>query len=82
VSSPVPKVSRTVICKQCVHYSMTSVRVSSETLEKLNILKGVLLKRNLEQVIIRLMLIREYDEAFFERQRQRTQGFLNTGVSK
>ena len=61
---------------------MTSVRVSTPTLEKLNVLKGVMLKRNLEDVIIQLMLIREYDEAFFERQRERTQSFLSTGVSE
>ena len=61
---------------------MTSVRVSTDTLEKLNILKGVMLKSNLEKVIIQLMLIREYDEAFFERQRQRTQSFLSSGVTE
>ena len=61
---------------------MTSVRVSTDTLEKLNILKGVMLKSNLEKVIIQLMLIREYDEAFFERQRQRTQSFLSSGATE
>ena len=50
-----------------------SLKVTDEVHEKLMILRGVLLKKNVSEVIIRLMLIREYDEAFFERQRERTE---------
>ena len=59
---------------------MPNLRVSTDTRDKLLILKGVMLKKNFDEVIIQLMLIREYDEAFFERQRERTQSFLSTGV--
>ena len=48
-----------------------SLKVTDEVHEKLMILKGVMLKKNVSKVIIRLMLIREYDEAFFERVREK-----------
>ena len=48
-----------------------SLKVTDEVHEKLMILKGVMLKKNVSKVIIRLMLIREYDDAFFERVREK-----------
>jgi len=50
---------------------MTHIRVTADVHEKLNVLKSVMLKRNVNDVIIQLMLIREYDEAFFERMREK-----------
>ena len=48
-----------------------SLKVTDEVHEKLMILRGVMVKKNVSDVIIRLMLIREYDEAFFERVREK-----------
>ena len=54
---------------------MTHIRVSDDVREKLNLLKSVMLKQNVNDVIIQLMLIREYDEAFFDRMREK-QGMI------
>ena len=48
-----------------------SLKVTDEVHEKLMILRGVMVKKNVSEVIIRLMMIREYDEAFFERVREK-----------
>ena len=53
-----------------------SLKVTADVHEKLMILKGVMLKKNVSEVIIQLMLIREYDEAFFERIREKQVGWV------
>jgi len=50
---------------------MAKVRVTEEVREKLNLLRGVMLKKSVNEVIISLMISREYNDAFFERQRER-----------
>ena len=56
---------------------MAQIRVSEEVREKLNILRGVMHKRNINDVIISLMISCQYDTAFFERRRE--EHFMNTG---
>ena len=46
---------------------MKSLQVTDDVHMKLNVLKGVLFKKNLSEVIIQLMEIRQYNQAFFER---------------
>ena len=53
-----------------------SLKVTADVHEKLMILKGVMLKKNVSEVIIQLMLIREYDQAFFERIREKQVGWI------
>ena len=50
------------------------LQVTEDVHQKLMVLKGVMLKKNVSEVIIQLMLIREYDEAFFERIREKQVG--------
>ena len=49
---------------------MTQIRVTEEVREKLMILRGVMLKSSINDVIVSLMISREYNEAFFERLRE------------
>ena len=53
-----------------------SLKVTADVHQKLMVLKGVMLKKNVSEVIIQLMLIREYDEAFFERIREKQVGWV------
>ena len=71
MSIRVPKVSHGFISKQCTQNSMTQIRVTDEVRDKLMHLRGVMHKRNVNDVIVSLMISREYNDAFFERQRKR-----------
>ena len=53
-----------------------SLKVTADVHQKLMVLKGVMLKKNVSEVIIQLMLIREYDELFFERIRAKQVGWV------
>ena len=70
MSIRVPKVSHALISKQCTHNTMTQIRVTDEVRDKLMHLRGVMHKRNVNDVIVSLMISRQYDDAFFERQRE------------
>ena len=45
--------------------------VTDDVHEKLNILKGVLVKKNINEVILTLFECRQYNDAFFERIREK-----------
>ena len=44
-----------------------SIQVTEDVHEKLNILKGVLLKKSINEVILTLLRSRDYNKAFFKR---------------
>jgi len=46
---------------------MKSIQVTDDVHQKLQVLKGVLVKKNPSEVILLLMHVRQYDDAFFER---------------
>ena len=48
-----------------------SIKVTDDVHEKLFILRGVLYKKSVSEVILQLMKIRDYDDAFFERIREK-----------
>ena len=50
---------------------MTHIRVDEDVREKLNVLKIVMMKKNINDVIIHLMMIRQYDEVNTERIREK-----------
>jgi len=59
---------------------MTQIRVSNEVRDKLLFLRGVMHKKNVNDVIVSLMISRQYDNAFFERQRE--QHFMKQEIEK
>ena len=57
--------------KRIGDYKMTHIRVDEDVREKLNVLKIVMMKKNINDVIIHLMMIRQYDEVNTERIREK-----------